>query len=232
MNVGMNGGKADFEAVGDFGYAAFRMGLRKIDEFGMSRILDHGKHGFIVVSANRREIHSSKKDNDLTGEYERWCKENGLDARDVSIMDKWLKRRNEIEDGKLAAELKKSKYAYSPVYGGCHGTDDVADSFGPSYIVYCHEKKIREKRLDFGELHDFARYLAGKYKQDGVYIQGPNGAPVYVDAKGNNGNHALSTPPRSFTADIQFGSMYASRGPSDYVDRMRRRQAGEVFVYG
>ena len=37
---------------------AFRSGLRRLDEGGLNRIMYHGRHGFIVISANRSEIYS------------------------------------------------------------------------------------------------------------------------------------------------------------------------------
>lgn len=167
---------------------AFRRGLRRIDEGGVNRIMYHGKHGFIIISANRSEIYSSNPRCDLTDEYIKWCKSEDKNPEDKNNMDFWLNKRNGIADSKLLEELKKSKYAYTPVYGGYHGKDNVADSFEPSYIVYCHAKEDSNAYLNFDDLFEFALHLTREYKQESVYVQAPNKAPIYVDADGNKAN--------------------------------------------
>lgn len=238
---------------------AIKKGLRRIDEGGLNRIMHHGRHGFIVISANRSEIYSSNKELDLTPSYLEWCKENNTDAADKDNMDRWLRNRNKTADAKLLAELKGSPFAFTPVYGGYHGSDDVSDSFEPSYIVYCHGKQSSEQYYPWKKLYDFALELTKKYGQDAVYVQAPNEAPIYVDMNGNKSNnnesknfkfndmtqmffttakrekrttgmHGLDTQPQRFTADIQFESMYRNAGASTYFDRMKRRKLGEIFI--
>lgn len=167
---------------------AFRQGLRQINEGGLNRIMAHGKYGFIIISANRSEIYSSHKDLDLTPEYMEWCNKEHVDPSDKTKMDFWLRQRNKQAESQLLDDLKKSIYSFTPVYGGYHGTDNVADSFEPSFIVYCHSKDDSKNYLNWNNLYKFALKLCKKYKQDSVYIQAPDEAPIYVNAKGEKTN--------------------------------------------
>lgn len=238
---------------------AFRMGLRRIDEGGINRIMSHGKYGFIVISANRSEIYSEDADKNLTSMYEEWCEDENKDIVDKANMDFWLNKYNKKQDKNLLNDLKNSPYSYTPVYGGYHGTDNVSDSYEPSYIVYCHAKMDAQAYLSFEDLYKFALELTKKYRQDSVYIQMPNKAPIYVNGNGeqvsskssmnfkfndytqefyttvkrkkrNSSDGYFNTQPQRFTADIQFESMYRKANPSTYFDRMKRRKLGEVFI--
>lgn len=242
-------------------YAFFKKGLRLINEAGINRILSHGKYGFIIISANRSEISSSNPHNDLTGKYEQWCNENKIDnPSDFEVMKQWLSQRNKQAEADLKDELKKSPFAYTPVFGGYHGSDDVTDSFEPSYIVYCHGKHYATDYYPFEKLFKFALHLCNEYQQDSVYIQAPDEAPIWVNGEGAKINKTstknfkindfsqtyyttvnrskrdtkemgLDTKPQRFTADIQFESkMYTVPGPSTYFDRMKRETLGEVFL--
>lgn len=163
---------------------AFRKGWRRIDETSMNRIMSHGKYGFIIVSASRSEIYSDNPNNDLTPEYEEWCQKEGREIEDSANMDFWLNKRNKSEDEKLLSELRDSKYAYSKVCGGYKGTDGVTDNFEPSFIVYCHAKEDTKAYLNFDELFKFGLEIAKRYKQDSIYVQKPNEAPIYVNSEG------------------------------------------------
>lgn len=167
---------------------AFRQGLRQVNEGGLNRIMAHGKYGFIIISANRSEIYSSNKDLDLTPEYMEWCNKEHVDPSEKTQMDFWLRQRNKQAESQLLDDLKKSIYSFTPVYGGYHGTDNVADSFEPSFIVYCHSKDDSKNYLNWNNLYNFALKLCKKYKQDSVYIQAPDEAPIYVNAKGEKAN--------------------------------------------
>lgn len=169
--------------------AAFRQGLRKIDEGGLNRIMSHGKYGFIIISANRSEIYSDYPKNDLTPQYEEWCEREGKDIFSKENMDFWLKQRNKTEDKRLLSDLMSSEYAYTPVFGGYKGKDNVTDNFEPSYIVYCHAKEDSNAYLNFQKLLEFGLSLVRKYKQDSVYVQKPNNEPpIYLDGEGNKVN--------------------------------------------
>ena len=217
---------------------AFRSGLRRLDEGGLNRIMYHGRHSFIVISVNRSEIYSKHDELNLTNEYIADCKANGLDPTDKDNMDNWLRDRNKKADEALRKNLKDSIYAYTPVYGGYHGTDNVTDSFEPSYIVYCHARQSSNDYLNWNDLYQFALDLAKLYKQDAVYIQAPDEAPIYVNWKGEKTNsresknfkfndytqtyfttakkkkrttvdsNGIETKPQRFTADIQFENIY------------------------
>lgn len=217
---------------------AFTHGLRRLDEGGLNRIMYHGRYGFIVISANRSEIYSDNPEINLTTEYKAWCEKENLDPAEKKNMDFWLRNRNKKADAELHKRLKESPYAFTPVYGGYHGTDNVTDSFEPSYIVYNHAKGSSKYYMDWDKLFQFALQLTRDYKQDSVYVQAPNEAPIYVNGHGEKTNsresknfkfndytqtffttakkkkrtttdpHGLVTPPQRFTADIQFESIY------------------------
>lgn len=172
-----------------FNEIAFRKGLRQINEGGLNRIMYHGReHGMIVISANRSEIHSENKKLDLTDEYMQWCKSNGKEYDDKDTMDFWLRQRNKRCDQQLHDELKSSKYAFTPVYGGYHGEDNVTDSFEPSYIVYCHGKNYASDYYNFEDLYKDAIGWCKKYQQGDVYVQAPGEAPIYVNMDGKKSN--------------------------------------------
>ena len=226
----------------------------KITESGINRILSHGEHGMIIISANRGSIDSGNPLTSLEDEFNQWCLVNQVDPNDASKREFWLKERNKQADLDLKADLKRSPFAYTPVYGGYHGTDDVVDSYEPSFIVYCHGKKYSADYEPFEKLYNFAIEMCKKYKQDSVYIQPPGEAPFYVDGNGNkvsktstrnvkvNDDNAEffttdkrkkgteDNKPHKFTYDIQFENLYRTYNPSTYNDRMRRRQYGEIFV--
>lgn len=239
----------------------FNKGIREINESGINRILSHGKYGLIIISANRSEIASSNPKNDLSKEYEKWCETEHIEnPSDTSVMKEWLSFRNKEADKQLKNRLKASPFAFTPVYGGYHGSDNVTDSFEPSYIVYCHGKHYATDYYPFKKLYEFALELCRDYKQDSVYIQAPDAAPIWVNDKGKKMNSresknfkindfsqtyyttvnrskrntkvmGLDTKPQRFTADIQFESkMYTVPGPSSYFDRMKREKLGEVFL--
>jgi len=239
----------------------FGKGLRKLTESGINRIMSHGKSGFIIISANRSEIDSPNKNCDLKGDFIKYCNENGFDKEDLDIQIEWLRIRNNQEDQELQKIIKSSKYGFSPIYGGYHGGDGVNDSFVPFYIVYNHAKggNASSGNLNFDELKTFALDLCEKFKQDGVYVQGPDEVPSYLDKDGNptdsssNENFKfnrddetyLTTPnkeqrtkdvtglnmfPQGLTTAIRFENFLRKAGPSSYVTRMQRWQHGEVFL--
>lgn len=230
---------------------AFKRGLRKINEGGINRIMRHGENGFIVISANRSEVYSDNPECDLTNEFMDYCEANNIEPNDEKAQKTWLSQRNSNADNELKEILKSSKYGFTPVFGGYHGSDDVVDSFEPSYIVYNHVKGGGAgDHLDFNELRQFGIDLAKKFKQESVYVQGPNEAPNYLGQDGQKQNSSSGknfkinrdnemfyttskrdkTNPQRFTADIQFESMYRGAGPSTYFNRMKRVKTGEVFL--
>lgn len=230
---------------------AFRRGLRRINEGGVNRIMQHGKHGFIIISANRSEIYSSDTNCDLTNDYLEYCETNNINPENEKIQNAWLSQRNNNADKELKEILKNSKYGFTPVYGGYHGSDNVVDSFEPSYIVYNHVKGGGAgDHTNFDELRKFGIELAKKFKQESVYIQEPDEAPNYVGQNGEQQNSGSGKNfkinrddemfyttskrdkdnPQRFTADIQFENMYRDAGPSTYFNRLKRVKSGEVFI--
>lgn len=229
---------------------AYRHGRYKLNETNINRILKHGENGMIIISANRSSIDSDNPNNALKHDFEKWCNKENVDYTDTNQQKFWLNKRNKIADEELKQSLKDSPFAYSSVYGGYHGMDNVVDEFEPSYIVYSHGKNYSTDYEPFDKLYKFALQLCKKHKQDSVYIQPPKEPPYYVDGNGNkvSGKSSLSfkvnndkeefftttkkkkNNPKKFTADIQFENMYRGSGPSTYFDRMKRRKCGEVFL--
>ena len=126
-----------------------------ITEAGINRIMKHGEHGMIIISANRSDIDSDNPNTSLRDEFDKWCKINDVQNDDTEQKIKWLNMRNKNADESLKNDLKKSPFAYTPVYGGYHGTDDVVDSYEPSYIVYCHGKKYSADYEPFEKLYSY-----------------------------------------------------------------------------
>lgn len=207
---------------------AFRKGLRRIDETGVNRILQHGQRGFIIISANRNEIYSNIHDNDLTPLYEEWCEAHDREVEDKENLDLWLRNRNKIENTKLFERLKSSKYAYTPVYRGYNGQDGIIDDFEPSYIVYCHGKGNNGEFFDFNDLYEFGLELVKKFKQDSFYVSNPNEASIYVDGDGNkvnskgNNNYEINR----YTEEHFTTKNRKKRTTNDYHDNSGRGRIG------
>ncbi len=69
--------------------------------------------------------------------------------------------------------------------------------------------------------------LCDKFKQDSVYVQGPDEAPVYLD---KDGNQTSSKSTEDFNSAHEFEIILRKAGPSTYFDRMKREKQGEVFL--
>ena len=159
----------------------------------------------------------------------------------------------------LIKDLKNSGFTYLPSYGGYHGSDDVIDSYEPSFIVFNYNEKGEPQ--DWNKLYSFALEMCGKYKQDSVYVNAPGEAPNYIDSNGQKINShssknyvkndlsqeyytSLSSQKklrticqkkgfqvgRRFTSDIQFENrMYVNPMPDQLSERMRRK--GEIMIW-
>lgn len=226
--------------------AAFRRGLHPISEANLNRIIQHGKSGMIVISANRSDVHSDNPNCDLTPEYEEWLNNNGAEHSEETA-ERWLKMRNNDAQKALLNNIKDSGLSYTPVYGGYHGEDGVVDLYEPSFIVYSKDKTGED--VPFEYVYNKALQWCDEFSQESVYVQAPGEAPVYLDKDGNQSNSSSSknfkynrgdemfytttkrksSNPKRFTADIQFESYYR-KGVSSYTERMRRSQSGEFFL--
>lgn len=224
-------------------------GFSVLTESGINRILSHGEYGFVVISANRSSIvipehrKDEKHYTNLEPQFIEWIMDNLVDkgitdynereniAKEKSnskeLQDHWLfDIRNPKAEKDMNDEIKKSNYAYSPVYGGYHPQGDsvTIDSYEPSYIIYNHKKSGRIDYGDFEKLKEFAIHLCLTYKQDSVYVQPPKEAPAYYNGLGeltygknstlnfkiNRDNEMFYTTdkrrknnPKRFTADIK-----------------------------
>lgn len=225
-----------------------------LSESSLNRMMDHGKTGIVIISANRSAIDSEDPKLSLRPDFEKYLESvGGYEAIDSDALydeeQNWLKRRNAKADKVLLQDIKSAGYSYSPVYGGYHGTDDVQDSYEPSYVVYNY-KRGDNNPGDFYDLEQFAVNMCRKFKQDSVYVQEPNSSPKYLDGNGNQVNMFSSndfklnrndqefytttkrdkTDPQRFTADIVFESMYIPLRPASYNEKMRRIKSGEYIL--
>ena len=225
-----------------------------LSESSLNRMMDHGKTGMVIISANRSAIDSEDPRLSLRPDFERYLKSvGGYDSIDSDALydeeRNWLKRRNAKADKTLKRDIIDAGYSYSPVYGGYHGQDSVRDSYEPSYVVYNH-KRGGDNPGDFRELERFAITMCKKFRQDSVYVQAPGSSPKYLDCDGNQVNMSSSnnfkfnrddeefytttrrdkSNPQRFTADIVFENMCVPVRPGDYNENMRRLKSGEYIL--
>ena len=224
-----------------------------LSEASLNQMMEHGKTGMVIISANRSEIQSDNPRLDLTADFEKSLeKKGGIQSIDSDAMydemKDWLRRRNAFADKHLKKDINSAGFSYTPVFGGYHGSDGVVDSYEPSYVVYCYDRKGQQR--DFQELKDFALQMCAKYSQDSVYVQAPGEPPVYLDAEGNQTNSTSSdnfkfnrddqefftttsrdkSHPQRFTGDIQFNEMYIPLRPADLNEKQRRLKSGEYIL--
>lgn len=169
-------------------YELYKQGWKPINEAGLNRIMTHGKHGFIIISSQRSSLETWDKNPELslTSEYEKWCQNKGIEASENTVAE-FLQIRNKNAEKELNIDIKRSDYAYSPVYGGYHykgASDNSNDDYELSYIVYNHKKNENDNYGDFQLLFNKAIEWCQMFKQESVYIQAPDEAPHYYN--GNN----------------------------------------------
>lgn len=226
-------------------------GWRRIDEASLNRIMEHGKHGFLIVSSQRSGLETYDKNPSLSlsKEFEEWANANNA-AKDEESANAFLKKRNADAEKYLNSSIKESGYAYSPVNGGYHYKGDpgnTGDTYEISYIVYNHKRNGTEDYADFDILFKLGLEWCKELKQESIYVQFPDAAPHYYNAEGEvcdshssknfkfnrDGEEYFTTTkrkssnPQKFTADIRFENLYR-RGLSERMERMRRTQSGEV----
>ena len=224
-----------------------------LSESSLNQMMDHGKTGMIIISGNRSAIDSDNPKQSLRPAFDKYInKMGGHEAIDSDALyneeQNWLRRRNAAADKQLLQDIKNAGYTYTPVYGGYHGSDDVQDSYEPSYVVYNYKRS--NEPADFQELEALALKLCSKYHQDSVYVQRPNQPPVYLDCDGNQVNSSSSdnfkfnrdkeqfyttnkrdkSNPQRFTSDIVFENLYIPLRPASYNENMRRLKSGEYIL--
>jgi len=224
-----------------------------LSESSLNQMMDHGKTGMIIISGNRSAIDSDNPKQSLRPAFDKYInKMGGYEAIDSDALyneeQNWLRRRNAAADKQLLQDIKNAGYTYTPVYGGYHGSDDVQDSYEPSYVVYNYKRS--NEPADFQELEALALKLCSKYHQDSVYVQRPNQPPVYLDCDGNQVNSSSSdnfkfnrdkeqfyttnkrdkSNPQRFTSDIVFENLYIPLRPASYNENMRRLKSGEYIL--
>lgn len=224
-----------------------------LSESSLNQMMDHGKTGMIIISANRSAIDSDNPKQSLRPAFDKYInKMGGYEAIDSDALyneeQNWLRRRNAAADKQLLQDIKNAGYTYTPVYGGYHGSDDVQDSYEPSYVIYNYKRS--NEPADFQELEALALKLCSKYHQDSVYVQRPNQPPVYLDCDGNQVNSSSSdnfkfnrdkeqfyttnkrdkSNPQRFTSDIVFENLYIPLRPASYNENMRRLKSGEYIL--
>ena len=224
-----------------------------LSETSLNQMMEHGKTGMIIISGNRSEIDSSDPALSLRKEFDRHVEKLGgygvIDSDALYGMEReWLAKRNKAADKQLKKDIMAAGFSFTPVFGGYHGKDSVVDSYEPSYVVYCYNRK--GEPVDFETLKQFGLKECFKFKQESVYIQAPGQPPVYLDSDGNRMDKSSSldfklnrdgeefftttsrdkTHPQRFTGDIQFESVCIPLRPGDYNERMRRLKQGEYIL--
>ena len=224
-----------------------------LSESSLNRMMDHGKTGMVIISANRSAIDSENPRLSLRPDFERYLNSiGGYDGIDSDALydeeRNWLKRRNAKADKTLKRDIIDAGYSYTPVFGGYHGKDGVTDSYEPSYVVYARDRS--GEVVDFQELVDFALEMCRKYGQESVYVQGPGQPPMYLDSEGDRVDTSSTdkfklnrddeeffttisrdkTNPQRFTADIVFEDMCVQLRPASYNENMRRLKSGEYIL--
>ena len=225
-----------------------------LSEASLNQMMEHGKTGMVILSANRSAIRSTDPRLDLTAEFEadmedRYGSVDRIDSDALmGEMGDWLRERNARRDRELKNDIKSAGYSYTPVFGGYHGKDGTVDSYEPSYVVYAHDRS--GEPVDFQELVEFALEMCRKYDQESVYVQGPGKPPMYLDSEGDRVDTSSTdrfrlnrddeefftttsrdkTSPQRFTADIVFESMFVQLRPASYNENMRRLKSGEYIL--
>ena len=225
--------------------------VRRLDEASINRILDHAKdEGIVIISANRSAVFSSNPNCSLEDEFiEKYGPVENMSEKEFKEKEsRFLQIRNAAEDRHLKQDIKNAGYSFTPVYGGYHGSDDVQDSYEPSYIVY--NKKKGGETGNFEDLERFAIDMCKKYRQDSVYVQRPGEPPMYLNADGEKTNkdstnkvkinredeEYYTTASRDknskqrFTADFVFESAYQNLKPASLSERRRRCSTGEIIL--
>lgn len=232
-------------------FVSLERNVMPLSESSLNRMMEHGKTGMVIISANRSEIDDSNPELSLRPEFEKFLEGAGnIDSDEQHDVEReWLRKRNAMADKELRQDIRNAGYSYTPVYGGYHGSNDVQDSYEPSYVVY-NFKQGDDNPGDFYDLEQFAVDMCRKYKQDSVYVQEPNSSPKYLDGDGNQVNMFSSNDfkfnrdqeefytttkrdksnPQRFTADIVFESMYIQLRPGTYNEKMRRIKSGEYIL--
>lgn len=219
-----------------------------ISEIGVIRMLSHGKNGFISISANRSKIASNNPNCDLTGQYKKFLDDTDVQD-DAETREMWLNDRNRRADDSLKSFIKdKTPYSYTATYGGYHGSDNVVDSYEPSYVIYNYDRQGNP--MDWEKLKELALYLCREYNQDSVYVQAPDEAPVWLDCNGNRTDKGSSknfkinrdkekfyttnkkkkNHPQRFTADIKFENTMLPVGPGSLTELRKRLSSGEYLL--
>ena len=224
-----------------------------LSEASLNQMMEHGKTGMVILSANRSAIDSENPELSLRPEFERYLeRKGGIESIDSDALydeeQHWLSRRNAKADKQLKQDIKDAGLSYTPVYGGYHGNDGVQDSYEPSYVVYAYNRDGGVVKFDY--LEEFAVRMCARYKQESVYVQRPGEPPVYLDSEGNQVNASSSDSfkfnrdqeqfytttrrdmnnPQRFTADIVFENMCIPLRPASYNENMRRRKSGEYIL--
>lgn len=183
----------------------------RFKESSINRVIYHGRDGFIIISTIRSKIVPINKDKtynydswqSLFDEYVDYCKGNNLPIFQNNVSKEkgtkggynfdelsekeFLKQQNERCDQEFWKYLnsKENAYNFTPSWIGYISKDkQEASTKEPSFIVYNSINKYKKKPGSWEDLKAKALEWCERYKQDCVYIQSPNEAPVYVNKDG------------------------------------------------
>lgn len=94
------------------------------------------------------------------------------------------KGRNANKTQQLISKIRKSGFAYLPVYGGMHDPNRMRDdNFEPSFIIFAH--KTDGQPVSFAQIYELGLQLCKDFEQSSIYVSAPRQHPHYENAEGS-----------------------------------------------
>lgn len=192
--------------------------LISINETNARRLIDrHTDNGYVIVSPCRG------------GD------DFGLDASDHQQAQN-LSQINKERVNDFVNILKKTKWSYTPVYGGFienKGTDREENVYERSFIIYNKDRNGNPQNFD--ELRQFAINMARAYNQDSVLIKAPDGKPQYIKQDGSvdmefDGVTKFNDFAQTYFTDLHRGSHKYKDGGIQDPARPTRFSFTEAYI--
>ena len=147
-----------------YGSSANEGNLRSINDNDIERMINcHCENGYIAISA---------------------CRGADFLGIDKKKHEADFNRINWERSRELIKFLIKSKFSYTPVFGGFVENQGEANEeivYECAFIVYCEDRNGRA--LDFEELYGFGLAMGKLFNQDTILVQAPGDCPKYVSTQ-------------------------------------------------
>lgn len=192
--------------------------LVPISEANARRLIDrHSGNGYIIVSPCRG------------------AEDFNLDVSDPQQRQD-LAQINKERVNDFVNILKKTKWSYTPVYGGFienKGTDHEENVYERSFIIYNKDRNGNPQNFD--ELRQFAINMARAYNQDSVLIKAPDGKPQYIKQDGSvdmefDGDTKFNDFAQTYFTDLHRGSHKYKDGGTQDPARPTRFSFTEAYI--